>query len=160
MCRPAVPESVGQVPVYYNHHRGQNRGNYVEGTGQPLYPFGYGLSYTTFAYEHLEVIPEADAVRVKVRVRNTGARDGDEVVQVYVQDRVASHVKPVKELKAFRRVGIKAGEAQELELLIDKKDLEVYQGSGVWRFEPGDFRIWVGGSSDSLPLEQVVWLEE
>lgn len=156
----SVPETVGQVPVYYNHHRGQNRGNYVEGTGQPLYPFGYGLSYTTFAYEHLEVIPEADAVRVKVRVRNTGARDGDEVVQVYVQDRVASHVKPVKELKAFRRVGIKAGEAQELELLIDKKDLEVYQGSGVWRFEPGDFRIWVGGSSDSLPLEQVVWLEE
>ena len=77
-----------------------------------------------------------------------------------MQDREASHVRPVKELKAFRRVGIKAGEVQELELLIDKKDLEVYQGSGVWRFEPGDFRIWVGGSSDSLPLEQVVWLEE
>ena len=156
----SVPESVGQVPVNYNHNRNQNRTDYIEGTAMPLYPFGYGLSYTTFAYEHLEVIPGDDAVRVRVRVKNTGAKDGDEVVQVYVQDKVSSHAKPVMELKAFRRVFFKAGETREVELLVDKDDLKVYQGGGVWKFEPGDFLIRVGGSSDSLPLAKNLWLEE
>ena len=134
----SVPESVGQVPVFYNHNRSNNRSNYVEGTGKPLYPFGYGLSYTT---------------------SNSGAKAGDEVIQVYVRDKVCSHAKPVMELKAFQRVHFDAGETQEVELRIPRAELEVYQGGGEWKFEPGEFVIMAGGSSDKLPLQETIRLE-
>lgn len=155
----SVPESVGQVPVFYNHNRSNNRSNYVEGTGKPLYPFGYGLSYTTFSYDKMTLTPEADVLKVRVQVSNSGAKAGDEVIQVYVRDKVCSHAKPVMELKAFRRVHFDAGETQEVELRIPRAELEVYQGGGEWKFEPGEFVIMAGGSSDKLPLQETIRLE-
>ena len=154
----SVPKSVGQLPVFYNPNRGANRRDYIEGDAKPLYPFGYGLSYTTFSYDKLEVIPTETNIRVRATVSNTGAVDGDEVVQAYVKDVVVSHSKPAKELKAFKRVHIPAGTSQVVELTIDKKDLELYQGNGVWKLEPGDFEIMVGSSSDTLPLKEKITL--
>ena len=154
----SVPESVGQVPVFYNHNRSQNRSNYVEGTGQPLYPFGYGLSYTNFTYNAMTITPEAAAIKVKVELTNSGSYDGDEVIQIYVKDVVSSHAKPVMELKAFKRINLKAGETKEVELAIDKKELELYQGDGQWLLEPGDFVIMAGGSSKNLPLKESITL--
>lgn len=154
----SVPESVGQVPVFYNHNRYQNRSNYVEGTGEAYYPFGYGLSYTTFRYDQLDVTPEASKIRIKVRLTNTGSRDGDEVVQVYMRDVVTSHATPILQLKAFKRVHLAAGQSQEVSLEIDKKELELYQGNGQWKLEPGDFLFLVGGSSKDLPLQKTITL--
>ena len=154
----SVPESVGQVPVFYNHNRSNNRSNYVEGTGQPLYPFGYGLSYTNFTYNAMTITPEAAAIKVKVELTNSGSYDGDEVIQIYVKDVVSSHAKPVMELKAFKRINLKAGETKEVELAIDKKELELYQGDGKWLLEPGDFVIMAGGSSKNLPLKESITL--
>lgn len=154
----SVPESVGQVPVFYNHNRSQNRSNYVEGTGQPLYPFGYGLSYTNFTYNAMTITPEAAAIKVRVNLTNSGSREGDEVIQIYVKDVVSSHAKPVMELKAFKRINLKAGETKEVELAIDKKELELYQGDGQWQLEPGEFVIMAGGSSKNLPLKESITL--
>ena len=131
----------------------------MEGTGKPLYPFGYGLSYTTFSYDKMTLTPEADGLKVRVQVSNSGAKAGDEVIQVYVRDKVCSHAKPVMELKAFRRVHFDAGETQEVELRIPRAELEVYQGGGEWKFEPGEFVIMAGGSSDKLPLQETIRLE-
>lgn len=154
----SVPKNVGQLPVFYNPKRGANRRDYIEGDASPLYPFGYGLSYTTFSYDKLEVIPAETNVRLRVTVTNNGNMDGDEVIQVYVKDVIASHSTPEKELKAFKRISIPAGESRIVELTVDKKDLELYQGNGEWKLEPGAFDFMVGGSSESLPLKETVTL--
>lgn len=154
----SVPKHVGQLPVFYNHKPSQNRSNYVEGDAKPLYPFGYGLSFTTFSYDKMEVVPSADEVAVKVTLSNRGERDGDEVVQLYVRDVIASHTTPVKQLRGFERIHLKRGETRTVTMVVPKEDLKLYQGGGRWMFEPGEFTFMAGGSSESLPLSETVRL--
>lgn len=154
----SVPKHAGQLPVFYNHKRSQNRSNYVEGDAKPLYPFGYGLSYTSFHYDKMQIVPSADQVEVNVTLTNRGDRDGDEVVQLYIKDEVSSHTTPEKQLKGFKRVHLKRGETQTVRIVVPKADLELYQGGGKWKFEPGAFTFKVGSSSETLPLSETIQL--
>jgi len=153
---------VGQVPIYYNH---KNTGRppvdslkytskYLDVSSSPLFPFGYGLSYTTFAYSNLRLsqrtVPMGEALCVTVDVMNSGKRDGEEIVQLYMRDEVASVTRPVKELKGFRRVALKAGEKKSVEFLLTPNDLSFYDGSMKRVIEPGWFTVMVGGSSEAL----------
>lgn len=152
----SVPKHVGQLPVYYNAKRPAKH-EYVEMDAQPLYSFGYGLSYTTFEYSDLELNPIENRgdVEVKVRflVKNTGSRDGDEVVQLYLRDRVSSTVTPDRQLKQFQRIHLKAGEQKAVELVLQAEDLMLLNTKMQWVVEPGDFDVLVGASSDDIRLE-------
>ncbi|PTX18863.1 beta-glucosidase [Pontibacter mucosus] len=152
----SVPKHVGQLPVYYNAKRPAKH-DYVEMDAQPLYSFGYGLSYTTFEYSDLEVNPIENRgdveVKVLFQVKNTGSRDGDEVVQLYLRDRVSSIVTPDRQLKKFQRVHLKAGEQKAVELVLHAEDLMLLNTKMQWVVEPGDFDILVGASSDDIRLE-------
>ena len=141
----SVPRSVGQLPVYYNRKVPYSH-DYVEESAAPLYPFGYGLSYTTFEYKNMK----ADRERVTVDVTNTGALDGDEVVQVYIRDLVASTARPRKQLCAFRRVHIQAGETVTVELPLKSSAFELVNPAMERVTEPGEFEIQVGASSDDI----------
>lgn len=152
----SVPKHVGQLPVYYNAKRPAKH-DYVEMDAQPLYSFGYGLSYTTFEYSDLVVNPienQGDVeVKVRFQVKNTGSRDGDEVVQLYLRDRVSSTVTPDKQLKQFQRIHLKAGEQKAVELVLQAEDLMLLNTKVQWVVEPGDFDVMVGASSDDIRLE-------
>ena len=153
-----IPRSVGQIPLYYNH---RNTGRppaadkftskYLDVPVTPRYPFGYGLSYTTFVYRDLKLgatrIGPTDTLRITVTVANTGAREGTEVVQLYVRDEVASVARPVRELKGFRRVTLKPGESRAVELPLAARDLAFYGLEMKLRLEAGRFRVFVGPSS-------------
>ena len=167
--------TVGQAPLYYSHNMtgrpyngetllddipeeaGQtslgNTSYYLDYGAYPLFPFGYGLSYTTFAYSDIaldkEVYGRDDRIKVSLTLSNTGSREGTEVVQVYVRDLVGSVTRPVKELKAFERVSLKAGESRAMEMEIPVSDLAFYGLDGVKKVEPGAFRLWVAGDSAS-----------
>jgi beta-glucosidase len=148
-----VPRSVGQVPVFYDHKPSARRG-YVLDTTAPLFPFGFGLSYTTFAYANLAVTPSsvepAGRVRVTVDVTNTGARAGDEVVQLYVRDQVSRATRPVKELRGFERITLEPGERRTVTFDLGPEHLW-YHGPDMRRtVEPGAFDVLVGGSSVDL----------
>ncbi len=147
------PRSVGQVPAYYNHKPSARRG-YVFSRIEPLFPFGHGLSYTTFRYSHLKVSPEKigpdGKATVSVEVSNTGKRLGDEVVQLYVRDCVSSVTRPVKELKGFRRLTLRPGEAQTVEFPIGFEQLSFLGMEMKAIVEPGTFEIMVGPSSEVL----------
>lgn len=154
----SVPRTAGQLPVYYNQPF-PVPGNYVEGPAKPLYSFGYGLSYTTFSYDSLVCEPAGkNRVRVKVGVTNTGQRDGDEVVQVYVTDPVASTVRPCKQLRAFQRIFLKAGESRTVELELGPEAFSLYNLEMKEVIEPGEFVIQAGPSSDNTPLVQTITL--
>ncbi|SFG16153.1 glycoside hydrolase family 3 N-terminal domain-containing protein [Pontibacter chinhatensis] len=152
----SVPKHVGQLPVYYNAKRPAKH-DYVEMDAQPLYSFGYGLSYTTFEYSGLEVNSAENQgnveVKVRLQVKNTGSRDGDEVVQLYLRDRVSSTVTPDKQLKQFQRIHLKAGEQKAVELVLQAEDLMLLNTKVQWVVEPGDFDVMVGASSDDIRLE-------
>ena len=154
----SVPRSVGQLPVYYNKLVPAGH-DYVEEPAAPLYAFGYGLSYTTFSYDALECEKTGAAeLRVKVRISNTGKLDGDEVVQVYVTDVQASTVRPQKQLRAFRRVHIAAGESATLEFTLDEDAFALWNREMKRVVESGEFVIGVGGSSDAIALSKKVEL--
>ena len=145
-----VARHVGQLPVFYNHKPSARRG-YLFDTTQPLFPFGYGLSYTTFAYAHLRVAPSRIApgarATVSVDLTNTGPRSGDEVVQLYVRDEVSWATRPVAELRGFRRVTLRPGETRVVTFEIGAEEL-AYHGPDMKRVvEPGRFDIMVGGNS-------------
>lgn len=168
------PKSVGQVPLYYNHvmtgrptreydfakdqkydedfdlEQGYNS-NYLDVGAYPLFPFGYGLSYTTFKYDDVELstklLREGQTLAVRVPVKNSGSVAADEVVQVYVRDLVGSITRPVRELKGFRRVTLKAGESEVLEFAISTDELAFYNNEEELLLEPGKFELYVGGSS-------------
>ncbi len=154
------PRNVGQVPIYYNY---KNTGrpidkddnvfwsHYSDVENTPLYPFGHGLSYTNFSYSDLELNGNTfaleDDVNVSVNVTNTGTIDGKEVVQLYIRDLVGSITRPVKELKGFELVEIRAGETKTINFTLNKETLGFYNNNGDFIIEPGDFKVFVGGSS-------------
>jgi beta-glucosidase len=152
------PRSAGQVPVFYGHKisggRSHWKGDYVDGPSSPLYPFGHGLSYTTFALEDAALrrttLHWNEAVEVDVTLRNTGKRSGDEVVQLYVRDPQASLTRPVLELKGFQRVELAAGEARTLSFTVPVGQLGFYDRELAYVVEPGELEISVGTSSRDL----------
>ena len=146
----SVPRSVGQLPVYYNRKMPYSH-DYVEESALPLYPFGHGLSYTTFEYNNVRTEGDApDAFCVKVDVTNTGTLAGDEVVQVYVRDLTASTVRPRKQLCAFKRVHIPAGQTVTVTLPLARSAFELVNAAMQRVVEPGEFEIQVGASSDDI----------
>ena len=150
------PRSVGQVPIYYNHMSTGRPGpidlvfwsHYGDESNKPLYPFGYGLSYTSFSYSNL-LISEAgkNNVKLTVTVTNTGKLDGEEVAQLYIHDKFASVVRPVKELKGFSKFSLKAGESRQVSFSLTAAELGFFNNEGVFVVEPGEFDVMVGGSS-------------
>ena len=151
----SFPRTVGQVPIYYNHkHTGRRVpepsvfwSHYSDESNEPLYPFGFGLSYTTFEYQHLNVNVVGRKVDVELTIQNTGALAGEEVVQLYIRDRVASVTRPVKELKGFEKVMLQAGETKKIQFTLTEKELGFYNNQRVFIVEPGIFDLMVGGSS-------------
>lgn len=149
-----LPRHPGQIPLYYNH-KSNGRAideyygdveypNYVDMPGSPLYPFGFGLTYTQFAYDHLRAAVQDGAAQVSVLVRNTGSLPGCEVVQCYVQDKVASATLPVRQLKDWRRLTLQPGEEAEVRFTLTPQQLSFYNTAGRLVFEPGGFDVWVG----------------
>jgi len=156
------PRSVGQVPMYYNHMNtgrppeAENRytSKYIDSPWTPLFPFGYGLSYTTFKISNLQLsaprIPANGKLTVSVEVENTGKRTGDEVVQLYIRDLVASMTRPVKELKGFQRVTLQPGEKRRVEFVLAQEHLGFWNREMRYVVEPGEFRVMVGANSAEL----------
>jgi beta-glucosidase len=145
--------------MFYNRKPTSRRGYLFDST-KPLWPFGYGLSYTTFTYGSPRVstskISAAGRTTLSVDVTNAGARAGDEVVQLYVRDRVSRVTRPLQELRGFRRITLKPGETQTVTFDVDAKTLGYYGPAMKWVVEPGTFDLMVGGSSaavKSVPLE-------
>lgn len=166
------PQNVGQVPIYYNHKStgrplaaGQwfqkFRTNYLDVSNDPLYPFGFGLSYTHFEYGEIKLSKSElvgdERVSVSVDVKNVGSVDGAEVVQLYVRDLVASMTRPVKELKGFEKVFLKAGETKTVSFELDQEQLKFYNNDLDFIFEPGEFEIMVGGNSRDVASKKINW---
>ncbi len=155
------PQSVGQIPLYYNHkmtgrpYQGvaldKYKSRYMDVSNDPLYPFGFGLSYTTFQYGKPELsttnLAMNGTLEVKVTVQNTGSYDGEEVAQLYIRDLVGSISRPVKELKGFQKVMLKKGESRTLTFRLTPEDLKFYNNDLQFVAEPGDFQVFVGGNS-------------
>jgi beta-glucosidase len=158
----SFPYHVGQMPIHYDHKntgRPKREGvrytsQYIDGPNEPLYPFGYGLSYTTFEYSkpslNKQTIRFGETLEVRVDVENTGERAGEEVVQLYVRDMVGSVTRPVKELKGFEKIFLKPGESKTVVFEIDHEDLAFYTKSMEYKAEPGDFKVFTGTSSEDL----------
>ena len=150
------PRSVGQVPVHYNHfNTGRpTLGKYIDGPSTPLYPFGFGLAYTTFEYGQVELSAPAmklgGTLTAKVNLKNTGSRAGTEVVQLYLRDVAASAgPRPVRELKGFQKVLLHPGESREVIFTLSSKELGCYDTKGNWLVEPGKFQLWLAKDSAS-----------
>jgi beta-glucosidase len=154
----SFPRSVGQLPIYYNYKPTARRG-YLYTSKEPLFPFGYGLSYTTFEYSNLKVSPAqigpGGQAQVSVTVTNTGKRAGDEIVQLYIHDLVGSVTRPVKELKDFRRISLAPGETKTVTFTITPDKLSFYNLNMERVVEPGWFDIMVGTSSEKYQTEKL-----
>ena len=155
------PYAIGQIPIYYNHFN-TGRPTTTDGLGnwysryrdipnEPLYPFGYGLSYTSYDYSEVKLssstITKSATLKVTVNIKNTGLTDGEETVQLYIRDYAASVIRPVKELKAFKKIMIKAGETKEVSFSLTKDDLSFYDADGNSIIESGKFSVFVGPNS-------------
>jgi beta-glucosidase len=157
----SFPRNVGQIPIYYNHKNtgrpleGNDfqkfRSDYLDVSNYPLYPFGYGLSYTTFSYSDISLnkkeISPNDRLHVKLTVTNTGNYDGEETVQLYIRDLVATITQPVKELKAFQKLWLKKGESKEIVFTLTVEDLKFYDSNLNLIYEPGQFKVFVGSNA-------------
>jgi beta-glucosidase len=160
----SMPQTTGQEPLYYNHlptGRPVEEGaesfvkfasNYLDVRNDPLYPFGYGLSYTTFSYSDISL----NGRTASVTVTNTGDYDGDEIVQLYIHDVVASISRPVKELKGFQRIHLKKGESQEVKFEITDDLLKFYNARLDYVLEPGDFEVMIGPDSRLKNLKKTI----
>jgi beta-glucosidase len=152
------PRSVGQIPIYYNHYNTGRPGpkkevfwsHYTDESNQPLYPFGFGLSYTQFEYSDLK-IDESNkaAIKVSVTIKNTGKMKGEEVVQLYLSQKFGSVVRPVKELKGFNKISLEPNESKMAEFILTDKDLGFYNNEGEFIVEPGEFEVMAGTSSQT-----------
>ncbi|MDE7311273.1 MAG: glycoside hydrolase family 3 C-terminal domain-containing protein [Eubacterium sp.] len=148
------PSATGQCPMYYAHiNTGRPGGKskftskYLDAPTEPVYPFGYGLSYTEYAYSDIQAQRTGDAYEIRVKVKNCGDRDGEEIVQCYVQDVAAKRVRPVKQLKAFEKVPLKAGEEKEVRFQVQIQELGYYDWDMHYIVEPGEFVFYAGGNS-------------
>jgi len=154
-----IPRSVGHVPAFYNHKPSARRG-YLFDDVSPLYPFGYGLSYTTFSFSNLRLdrtnIRAKDSTRVHVDITNTGRRHGDEVVQMYIRDCVSSVTRPVKELKGFQRMPLQPGQTRTVTFEITPDLLSFYDINMKFGVEQGEFEIMIGNSSRDSDLQKIV----
>lgn len=147
----SFPRSIGRLPDFYNHSPSK-RNSYIDGDASPLFPFGHGLSYTTFRYDGLTAVPSRDGlpcdVRVTVHVANTGQRASDEVVQLYLHPNTSSTTTPVRALKGFQRIHLVAGASQTVTFHLTPYELEVWNAQGRWAVENGGYTVNVGGSSE------------
>lgn len=156
------PKNVGQIPIYYAHKNTGRplakdgwfqkfRSNYLDVDNEPLYPFGYGLSYTTFDYSEIQLdqktLTTNGKINASVTLKNTGDYDGEEVVQLYIQDVVGSITRPVKELKGFQKVFLKKGESRTVNFSLSEEDLKFYNADLKYVAEPGDFNVYIGTNS-------------
>ncbi|TAH04456.1 MAG: beta-glucosidase BglX [Sphingobacteriales bacterium] len=160
----SFPYSIGQIPVYYNHFNTSRPGlnnqggawesRYRDIPNAPLFPFGFGLSYTNFAYSNLQLIDTLlttnKPLKLKVTVQNTGNYDGEEIVQLYINKKFSSIIRPVKELKAFKKIALKIGEQKTLEFTLTKKELSYLTAEGIPFLEPGIISIFVGTNSKDV----------
>ncbi|WP_236640826.1 glycoside hydrolase family 3 C-terminal domain-containing protein [Flagellimonas alvinocaridis] len=157
------PVHEAQLPLYYNHKPTGRGDDYINLTGKPLFPFGYGLSYTTFSYDDIQIdapsISKDQTTTVRFKVTNTGEFDGDEVVQFYLRDILASVARPIMELKGFQRVHLKKGETKELFFEITPEMLTMLNEGMDRVVEPGDFRIMIGSSSNDIRLRAILTVE-
>ncbi|HSI78788.1 MAG TPA: beta-glucosidase BglX [Lunatimonas sp.] len=166
------PQTTGQIPIYYNHKNTGRplpegawfekfRSNYLDVTNEPLYPFGYGLSYTSFSYGDIKLSSEQlegdQKLNASVELSNTGDFDGAEVVQLYIRDVVASITRPMRELKGFQKVTLKAGETKTISFEISTEDLKFYNYDIDYVWEPGEFEIMIGGNSSEVKVASVKW---
>lgn len=163
----SFPRNVGQIPIFYNYYNTgrpvtkptdiRYRSAYIDSPNDPRFAFGYGLSYTTFTYSDLKLdkaaIHKGEKVKISFTLTNTGKVTGEEVVQLYIHDKFASVVRPVKELKDFAKVKLNPGESRILTFELTPAKLAFYQEKLGWTTEPGDFKIMIGGASDSIKLE-------
>jgi beta-glucosidase len=155
----SVPRHTGQIPVYYNKKNPRGH-DYVEMTAAPLYNFGYGLSYSNFEYQNLHIQPLGKfSYEVSFSVKNTGAFDGDEVVQLYLRDEYASTTQPVRQLKHFARIHLKKGGAQTVTFILSESDLSVINRRMEREVEPGKFSVMVGASSDDIRLQETLVIQ-
>jgi beta-glucosidase len=157
----SFPRNVGQIPIYYNHKNtgrpfrdeafAKFKSNYLDVSNDPLFPFGFGLSYTTFTYGDLKLskteIASSETIEVRITVTNSGNFDGDETVQLYIQDLVGTVTRPVKELKGFQKIHLSKGESKEVIFKIGVNDLKFYNKDLKWVAEPGEFKVYVGTNS-------------
>jgi beta-glucosidase len=160
------PRNVGQIPIYYSHKNtgrplGDDskwfqkfRSNYLDVPNSPLFPFGYGLSYTTFQYSEIKLsnnsMTQTDKITASVEVKNTGNFDGEEVVQLYIHDKVGITARPVKELKGFEKIMLKKGESKTVSFTISVNDLKLYDNNLNYIAEPGEFELMIGTNSEDL----------
>ena len=163
----SFPRDEGQIPIYYNHFntgrppQNDTQKNYVSGyidlDNSPKFPFGYGLSYTTFEYSNLKlsqnIMKQNESIQVSVAITNTGKVFGEEIVQVYVSDRVASLIRPILELKDFQKTGLNPGETKTLLFSINKEKLSFYNDKLEYIAEPGMFDLKIGASASDIRLQ-------
>ncbi len=163
------PQNVGQIPLYYSHKNtgrplgegmwfSKFRSNYLDVSNEPLYPFGYGLSYTTFGYSNLVLngrnFKAGQSITASVTVKNTGDKAGKEIVQLYLQDLVGSSTRPVKQLKGFQKISLEPGESKVVSFKISATDLKFYNSALKYVAEPGDFKVFIGGNSRDVLTSQ------
>jgi beta-glucosidase len=156
-----VPRNVGQAPIYYNIIPPGRSGRYFQSKAEPLWPFGHGLSYTSFEYSHLQITPTSStSASINIDIINTGERTGDEVVQLYVRDEYASVVRPKMELKRFRRITLKPDEKRTVTFILEKDAFALYdEKTKEWIVESGDFKIMVGSSSADIRISKMLTLK-
>jgi beta-glucosidase len=168
------PQNVGQVPIYYAHKNTGRplsegkwfekfRSNYLDVSNDPVYPFGYGLSYTSFNYSDIQLSSTSlkgnQTLAARVTITNTGKYDGKEVVQLYIRDVVGSVTRPVKELKGFQKIELKAGESKTVAFSINPEDLKFYNYDLKYDWEAGDFEIMIGTNSRDVKKAKVNWVK-
>jgi len=167
------PQNIGQVPIFYNHKNtgrpledgkwfSKFRSNYLDVSNDPVYPFGYGLSYTSFSYSDIQLsstsLKGKQTLTASVTITNTGKYDGKEIVQLYIRDVVGSVTRPVKELKGFQKIELKAGESKTVSFSITPEDLKFYNYDLKYDWEAGDFEIMIGGNSRDVKMGKVNWM--